>query len=86
MHDVLAAEQPELAARENLRPVLEPDRQVDLAHVDLGARLRTVTEVVVNAGVLDLGREAEVDAEIVAREAIKPGHKMAIAAERLSPW
>src|SRR5439155_27290560 len=33
LHDVLAAEQPELAAGENLRPVLEPDRQVDLAHV-----------------------------------------------------
>src|SRR2546422_5405063 len=66
LHDFLAAEQPELPAGENLGSVLEPDRQVDLAHVDLGARLRTVAEVVVNAGVLDLRREPEVDAEVHA--------------------
>src|SRR2546422_11726524 len=66
LHDFLAAEQTELPAGENLGPVLEPDRQVDLAHVDLGARLRTVAEVVVNAGVVDLRGEPEVDPEVHA--------------------
>src|SRR5207253_9680730 len=57
LHDVLSPEQAELAASQNLGPVLEPDRQVHLAHVDLRA------ELVVGARVLDLRREPEVHAE-----------------------
>src|SRR4029077_13992993 len=64
VQDVLTAEQAQLATRQDLRTVLEPDRQVHLTHVDLRAGLGAVAEVVMHAGVLDLWREAEVDAEV----------------------
>src|SRR5207302_8043374 len=72
LHDVLAPKQAELAAGENLRPVLEPDRQVHLAHVDLRASLDAPIEVrsrvppklVVSGAVVDLRREPEVDGEV----------------------
>ena len=61
--NVLPVEEPDLTAGQDLTPAA-PDGQVHLPHVDLGA------EAVVRAGAigagtaLDLGREAEVDAEI----------------------
>src|SRR5206468_7986313 len=58
--DVLASEQGELATSEDLRPVLEPDRQVHLAHIDLCA------ELIVDTCVLDLRSEPEVDPQVQA--------------------
>ena len=60
VHDVLATKQRELTADEDLRPVLEADRHIDLAHIDLGA------ELVVRAGVLNLRREPEMDPQVQA--------------------
>ena len=69
LEDVLPAEQSQLTTGEDLRTVLEANRQVDLTHVDLRARLNATgssgaTELVVHTAVLDLRREAEVDCEL----------------------
>src|SRR5207244_13519428 len=63
VEDGLATEQAELAARQDLAP-LAAHRQIHLAHVDLGAGLSAVPEVIVHAGVLDLWCEAEVHGQV----------------------
>src|ERR1700675_303367 len=63
LHDVLPTEQAQLATGEDLRPVLEADRQVHLTHVDLGT-CRVDAEVIVGGAGVDLRRESEVYAQI----------------------
>src|SRR6266853_6697546 len=59
IEDVLAVEQTQFTTGKDLRAVLEPHRQVHLAHVDLGAEL-----VVGVAALLNLRRGPDVYAEV----------------------
>src|SRR6266705_927162 len=59
IEDVLAVEQTQFTTREELRAVLEPDRQVHLAHVDKGAELVVGVTIVLN-----LWRKPDVYAEV----------------------
>src|SRR5207253_3296284 len=70
IQDVLAPEQRELAAGEDLAPGTT-ERHIHLPHVNLRAGLRAVPEVVVHGAcpwgdvsILDLWREPEVDPQV----------------------